>query len=74
VSVKHQYTGDPAFAIDGYHLTSSSAAIDKGVAAGVLKDIDGQPRPAQTPDLGADEYWAPGYPKYVYLPIVASQH
>ncbi len=74
VSVEHQYTGDPAFAIDGYHLTSSSAAIDKGVAAGVLKDIDGQPRPAQTPDLGADEYWAPGYPKYVYLPIVASQH
>jgi hypothetical protein len=74
VSVQHQYQGDPAFEADGYHLTSGSAAIAKGVPAGVLGDIDGQPRPAQAPDLGADEYWAPGYPKYVYLPAVASQH
>jgi hypothetical protein len=74
VSVQHQYEGDPAFEADDYHLTTSSAAIDKGVPAGVLKDIDGQPRPVQTPDLGADEYWAPGYPKYIYLPLVFSQH
>jgi hypothetical protein len=74
VSVQHQYQGDPAFSSDGYHLTSGSAAIDNGVPAGVLSDIDGQPRQAQAPDLGADEYWAPGYPKYIYLPVVSSQH
>ncbi len=73
-SVQHQYLGDPAFGTDGYHLMSGSAAIDKGVPAGVPTDIDGQARPVQAPDLGADEYWAPGYPKYVYLPVVASQH
>jgi hypothetical protein len=74
VSLQHQYQGNPAFSVDGYHLTSSSAAIDKGVPAGVSSDIDGQPRPAQAPDLGADEYWAPGYPKYLYLPVTAFQH
>ena len=63
VNVQHQYQGDPAFGADGYHLTSGSAAIDKGVPAGLLSDIDGQPRPAQEPDLGAEEYWASGYPK-----------
>jgi parallel beta-helix repeat protein len=72
VSAQHQYVGDPAFEADGYHLAASSAAIGKGVSAGVTKDIDGQPRPLQSPDLGADEYWAPGYPKYVYLPVVSS--
>jgi hypothetical protein len=74
VGVQHQYVGDPAFAADGYHLTATSAAIGKGVPAGVLRDIDEQPRPVQTPDLGADEYWAPGYPKYIYLPVLSSQH
>ncbi len=73
VSLQHQYQGNPAFGVDGYHLTSSSAAIDKGVPAGVSSDIDGQPRPAQAPDLGADEYWAPGYPKYIYLPVMEYQ-
>jgi hypothetical protein len=74
VNIQHQYQGDPAFNTDGYHLTASSAAIDKGVPAGVLNDIDGQPRPLQAPDLGADEYWAPGYPKLIYLPVVSSQY
>jgi hypothetical protein len=74
VNVQNQYQGNPDFGSDGYHLTSGSAAIGKGVATDVLSDIDGQPRPAQAPDLGADEYWAPGYPKYLYLPVVTSQH
>ena len=60
VDMQNQYTGDPAFAADGYHLTAGSAAIDRGVDAGVLTDIDDQPRPQGVlPDLGADEYIAP---------------
>jgi hypothetical protein len=35
-----------------------------------MTDIDNQPRPYQTPDLGADEYWLPGVLKYLYLPLV----
>jgi hypothetical protein len=66
--------GDPSF-IDpdagDYHLGSDSAALDGGVNAGVMTDIDNQPRPYQAPDLGADEYWPPGALKYVYLPVVA---
>jgi hypothetical protein len=56
IIVSNEYTGDPAFADDGYHLTFSSAAIDKGVDTGVTDDIDGFPRPCGLgPDLGADE-------------------
>jgi hypothetical protein len=65
VSVQGQRTGDPAFAADGYHLTAGSAAIDAGVDAGVLIDVDGDRRPIGRPDLGADE-WA----VRVYLPLV----
>jgi len=61
---------DPTFAADGYHLTAGSPAVNKGVNAGVWVDIDGQPRPYQVPDLGADEYWPPGVLKYLYLPLV----
>ncbi len=39
------YTGHPRFAADGYHLTVGSAAIDRGVDAGVTTDIDGNARP-----------------------------
>ena len=70
VTFTHSYTGNPSFAADGYHLTGVSAAINKGVNAGVTTDIDGQPR-LGVPDLGADEYWAPGFPKYIYLPLIA---
>jgi len=55
VIVTQAYTGNPAFAADGYHLTAGSMAIDRGVDAGITTDIDGEPRDA-TPDLGADEY------------------
>lgn len=69
VAVQNQLTGDPAFAPDGYHLTAGSAAVDKGVDAGVTTDIDGDPRPAPAgthPDLGADEISQ----QRVYLPLV----
>ena len=61
------YTGDPGFVADGYHLGSSSAAIDVGVNAGVTTDIDGDPRPYGAGyHIGADEltWWT------VYLPLV----
>jgi hypothetical protein len=70
ITVTNALAGDPVFGIDGYHLAFGSAAIDNGIPAGVLTDIDGQPRFSGTPDLGADEYWLPGYPKYLYLPII----
>ncbi len=60
-------TGDPAFAAPSgdYHLTGSSAAIDRGIDAGVTTDIDGETR-VGSPDLGADEFMT----LYVYLPLV----
>lgn len=67
---QNQYQGDPAFGADGYHLTAGSAAIDKGVPAGVFTDINSQPRSASTPDLGADEYWPAGYPKFIHPPLI----
>jgi cysteine-rich repeat protein len=52
----HGSAGTPAFvtATDP-HLTAGSAAINRGTAAGVTMDIDGQVRDA-LPDIGADEY------------------
>jgi hypothetical protein len=70
ITVQHQHTGNPAFDLDGYHLTSSSAAINQGLPAGVLTDIDGQPRPIAVSDLGADEYWRSGSPWIIFLPLV----
>jgi parallel beta-helix repeat protein len=56
LTVTHQITGSPAFAADGYHITSASAALDAGVYAGVTTDVDGDPRPLGSGyDLGADE-------------------
>jgi hypothetical protein len=52
--------GDPAFVDPStwdYHLTSTSAAIDEGVDAGVPVDMNGQSRPFGLGyDIGADEY------------------
>jgi parallel beta-helix repeat protein len=69
--VENEYIGDPAFAADGFHLRSSSAAIDRGVEASVTDDIDGDRRPyGNGYDLGADEWtdW-----RFVYLPVVLRQ-
>ncbi len=65
--------GNPGFvnpATENYHIGPGSAALDAGVNAGVMMDIDNQPRPYHAPDLGADEYWPPGALKYVYLPLM----
>jgi Right handed beta helix region len=68
-TISNAFTGDPAFSpLDGYHLASASAAINRGVHAGVLTDIDNQPRDF-LPDLGADEYLGPGAPSFLFLPL-----
>lgn len=68
--VTNELTGEPAFADDGYHLTEGSAAIDKGVNAGIASDIDGEARPQRAGfDFGADEL-----PFEVYLPIVVKNY
>jgi hypothetical protein len=64
--VTHAYTGDPVFTSDGYHLSVGSAAINRGVPAGVSTDIDGQARDF-APDLGADEY---PLDEKTYLPVI----
>ena len=66
IEVRHAHTGDPAFAVDGYHLRAGSAAINRGVRADVTTDINGQARDA-APDLGADEY---PLTETIYLPII----
>ncbi|MCX6031201.1 MAG: hypothetical protein NT169_18120 [Chloroflexi bacterium] len=51
-------TGSAAFTADGYHLGPGSAALERGLDAGVADDLDGEARsqPAGTaPDVGADE-------------------
>lgn len=69
ITAINNYTGDPALVAPfnypnpDYHLAPTSAAIDKGINAGVATDIDGQPRPQGAGfDLGADEYSAPLVP------------
>jgi hypothetical protein len=67
-----QVFGDPVFvnpATGDYHIGPSSAAIDRGIRTNIFSDIDGEPR-VNTPDLGADEYWAPGALKQINLPVV----
>ena len=61
----HNYWDDPRFDLDGYHLLTDSAAISKGVNAGVNTDVDSELRDAH-PDLGADE-WPSGI---VHLPLI----
>ncbi len=67
VTGTYNYWGDPRFAADGYHLLAGSAAINRGIDAGVTTDIDGDLRTG-TPDLGADEWM--GINLYVYLPSI----
>ncbi len=56
VTVSNQITGNPGFAPDGYHLTASSAAVDKGINTAITDDFDGERRPQCVfTDLGADE-------------------
>ena len=63
VNHRRDYTGGPAFTDpDGgdYHIALASAAVDRGVDAGVTEDVDGDTRPQGiAPDLGVDELIAP---------------
>jgi hypothetical protein len=61
----YNYWGDPLFASDGYHLLPGSAAIDSGIDAGVVRDIDNDIR-LGIPDLGADELTKP----HLFLPLI----
>jgi hypothetical protein len=70
INKTNEYSGDPFFAPDGYHLTPNSAAIDMGVPSGTSRDIDLEPRPYQQFDLGVDEYWPLGLLRNIYLPSI----
>jgi hypothetical protein len=61
-----QYTGNPAFGPDGYHITPGSLAVNHGVfLASITDDIDGDHRPRDVLyDIGADEL---NY--FVWLPV-----
>jgi hypothetical protein len=65
--------GDPAFVVPDagdYHIRSGSAAIDAGMNAGVIKDIDGESRPfGRGYDLGADELAIGVDWHHVYVPL-----
>ncbi|RME84994.1 MAG: hypothetical protein D6775_04045 [Caldilineae bacterium] len=71
INHSNDHTGDPKFAFDGYHLLPGSAAIDRGVNAGVTTDIDGNARPYGSGfDIGADEYNGTMItPKKLFLPL-----
>jgi fibronectin-binding autotransporter adhesin len=67
----HSLIGDPKF-VDpfhgDYHLQFGSAAIDRGVDAGIYTDLDGNLRPVGLGfDIGAYEYQG-GH--YLWLPLI----
>ena len=45
VTIAQAVTGNPSFALDGYHLLTDSAAIDTGVDSHITIDIDGDALP-----------------------------
>jgi len=65
------YAGSPAFVdpdVGDYHIGPGSAAIDRGVDAGIIVDIDGESRPVDTGyDIGADEFSVVRH--LAYLPL-----
>ena len=67
------FVGQSAFAPDGYHLSASSLAVQKGLYTQVTDDIDGESRPqpsGSAPDLGADESPYTITLTSVYLPVL----
>ena len=66
--------GEPAFANPGagdYHIMAESFAVDAGVDAGVLWDVDGDARPDNCAyDIGADELQTGVICPRIYLPVV----
>jgi fibronectin-binding autotransporter adhesin len=69
---------DSAFAnsdAGDYHITAASAAIDQGVNAGVMTDIDGDTRPDGCfSDIGADEFMTGVACGRIYLPLIMRQY
>ncbi|MCP4361136.1 MAG: hypothetical protein GY796_24270, partial [Chloroflexi bacterium] len=58
INITNDHVGNPAFAVDGYHLTDNSTAIDLGIDTNVTNDGDDEPRPmGDGYDLGADEFF-----------------
>lgn len=69
VTATHSFTGDPAFVNPtggDYHILPASAAINRGLDAGVSVDFDGETRDS-SPDLGADEITS------LYLPLILAE-
>lgn len=68
----HSRVGDPAFANPAafnYHLTAASAAINRGVNAGIYVDFEGGSRPQGGGfDIGYDE--SPFLPRAAFLPLI----
>jgi hypothetical protein len=67
----HTINGAAMFAVDGYHILSTSAAVGKGLTMLASSDIDGESRswPAcSLPDLGVDEIADGSY--CVYIPAL----
>lgn len=64
--INNDVTDDPRFlnpAAGDHHIGADSAALDRGVACGVTRDRDGNPRP-----VGAYEYQS--VERKTYLPVV----
>ncbi len=56
VTVFNDWTADPQFDADGFHLRIGSPALDVGVPSALPRDVDGDPRPYGLGfDVGADE-------------------
>jgi hypothetical protein len=70
----HDIQADPLLtnpAGDDFHLQASSPCIDAGTDAGMMSDIDGDPRPVGAGyDIGADEFRQ----RYIYLPLVEKNY
>ena len=45
LALTHEFSGDPAFAYDYYHLTADSKALDVASNAGITNDVDGETPP-----------------------------
>jgi hypothetical protein len=70
ISETSHINGPAGLAVDGYHITLTSAAIHAGLYVGPTIDIDGENRPqppGSAPDLGCDEIYSPNQN---FIPVV----